>query len=216
LRREETMTRQRINIKQALREKNTRDEADRISRIREIRKLDTQGKFHAFSFDFETVRDLDNEDAVYDALAWHIDEMWNEACWCYAWGLFRGCIVLAVGAVEAGLKYRLREAGRLEDGEDATFGRCIERAQRCGLLPQQQNQVVQSVAKLNRVRNDIIHANRARRDPEGALSADGPEHEVVDLGYGLHTIHEFRFGARDALKDSRSVLAHLRRHKMHP
>jgi len=122
------MTRQRVNIKQVLNEKNARDEVDRISRIREIRKFDTQGKFHAFSFDFETIYDLDNEDPVYDALAWHVDDMWHEACWCYVWGMFRGCIVLAVGAVEAGLKYRLREAGQLEDEENATFGTCIDKA----------------------------------------------------------------------------------------
>ena len=210
------MTRQRVNIKQVLSDINARDEANKISRIREIRRLDTQGKFHAFSFDFETVCDLDNEDAVYNALAWHIDDMWNEACWCYVWGVFRGCIILAVGAVEAGLKYRLREARQLEDEENATFGKCIRRARRCGVLPaQQRNQVVQSAIKLNIIRNDIIHANRARRNPESALSANGPEHEVIDVGHGLHAIREFRLGARDALKDSRSVLVHLRQHKMH-
>jgi len=211
------MTRQRVNIKQVLIDKNARDEANRISRIREILKLDTQGKFHAFLFDFETVRDLDNEDSVYDALAWHVGDMWNDACWCYVWGVFRGCIILAVGAVEAGLKYRLREACQLEDEENATFGNCIGRAQRCGVLPaQQRNPVVQSALKLNMVRNDIIHANRARRDPDGALSSNGPEHEVIDIGHGFHVIHEFRLGARDALKDSRSVLVHLKRHKIHP
>jgi hypothetical protein len=211
-----TTIRQRTSIKQILIDKNARDEANRISRMREIRKLDTRGKFHAFSFDFETVRDLDNEDSVYDALAWHIDDMWNEACWCYVWGVFRGCITLAVGAVEASLKYRLREARQLEDEENATFGACINKARSCGVLPaQEQNPVVQAALKLNMVRNDIIHANRARRNPESALSLNGPEHEVINIGQDLHAIREFRLGARDALKDSRFVLVYLRRHKGH-
>jgi len=211
------MIRKRINIKQVLREKNARDETDRISRIREIRKFDTQGKFHAFSFDFETIHDLDKEDPVYDALAWHVDDMWHEACWCYVWGMFRGCIVLAVGAVEAGLKYRLREAGQLEDEKNATFGTCIGNAQRCGVLPaQQQNPVTRAACELNTLRNNIIHANKARRDPESALSSDGLEHETVEMGHGLYLIHEFRPGARDALKDSRAVLVYLKRHKVHP
>lgn len=211
------MTRKRVNIKQVLNEKNARDEVDRISRIREIRKFDTQGKFHAFSFDFETNYDLDNEDPVYDALAWHVDDMWHEACWCYVWGMFRGCIVLAVGAIEAGLKYRLREAGQLEDEENATFGICIDKAQRCGVLPtQQRNAVTRAACELNILRNNIIHANKARRDPESALSSEDPEHDRIEMGHGLYLIHEFRLGARDALKDSRAVLVYLKRHKVHP
>lgn len=211
------MTHQRVNIKQVLNEKNARDEVDRISRIREIRKFDTQGKFHAFSFDFETIYDLCNEDPAYDALAWHVDDMWHEACWCYVWGMFRGCIVLAVGAVEAGLKYRLREAGRLEDEENATFGTCIGKAQRCGVLPtQQRNAVTRAACELNVLRNNIIHANKARRNPESALSSEGSEHDRIEMGYGLCLIHEFRLGARDALKDSRAVLVYLKRHKVLP
>lgn len=211
------MTRQRINIKRALDDKNTRDEADRISRVREIRKLDRQGKFQAFSFDFETTHDLDKEDPVYDALAWHLDEMWHESCWCYVFGMFRGCIVLTVGAVEAGLKYRLREAGQLDDRENATFGTCICRARDCGLLPAQQgNPVLTSAFDLNTIRNSIIHANKARCEPEEALSSEGPEHEIIDAGQGLHLIHEFRPGARDALKHSRAILVYLRRHRVYP
>ena len=205
----------RVDVRRALRHTNVRHEAARISRIREIRKLDTQGGFRAFLFDFETVSDLDNEDAVYDALAWHIQDMWYEACWCYVWGLFRGCIILAVGAVEAGLKYRLREAHQLEDGKNVTFGACIGQAKLCGVLPKREsNPVVRSALGLNTMRNDIVHANMARRDPESALSYSGPEHEVISIGHGLHTIDDFRLGARDALKDSRSVLNHLRRHKI--
>lgn len=211
------MTRPRVNIKQVLDERNARDEQGRISRIREIRKLDNQGKFHAFSFDFETTKDLDNEDAVYDALAWHVDGMWHEACWCYVWGTFRACIVLAVGAVEAGLKYRLREAGQLEDEKNATFGTCIDKAKQCGVLPAQQtNPVLQSLWELNRLRNDIIHANKARRDPDGALSSDGPEHEITNLGHGMQSVVEFQPGARVALNDSRTLLVYLRRYKVRP
>lgn len=211
------MTRQRMNIKQVLDEKNARDEQNRISRIREIRKLDNQGKFRAFFFDFETINDLDDEDPVYDALAWHVGDMWNEACWCYVWGNFRASIVVAVGAVEAGLKYRLREAGQLKDNEDATFGTCIGKAKECGVLPAQQtNPVLWSSRELNSLRNNIIHANKARRDPEGALSSEGHEHEIVDMGQGLHVVHEFQPGARVALKDCRTVLVYLRRHKACP
>lgn len=209
------MTRQRVDIKKILDERNSRDEQNRISRIREVRKLDREGKFSAFSFNFETMKDLDNEDPVYDALAWHLDDMWHEACWCYVWGTFRASIVAAVGAVEAGLKYRLREAGQLEDEENATFGTCIGKAQLCGVLPAEQaDQVVRFSQELNALRNNIIHANKARRDPEGALSSEGPEHEIIDMGDGMQSIVEFQPGARMALKKSRTLLVYLRRHKV--
>jgi hypothetical protein len=209
------MSHRRINIRQTLQEKNTRDETDRILRIREIRKLGSQSKFQDFFFDFETIHDIDNEDPVYDALAWHVDAMWHEACWCYVWGMYRGCIVLAVGSVEAGLKYRLREAGQINDEERVTFGTCIRKGKDCGLLPlQQTNSVIISAMVLDTIRNDIIHANNARRNPGAALSSDSAEHEVIDMGHGLKLIHEFRLGAIDSLKNSRKVLLYLRHHKM--
>jgi hypothetical protein len=211
------MTIRRINIERVLRERYARHEHDMISRIREVRKLDPQGKFHAFSFDFETIRDLDNQDPVYDALAWQVNEMWYEASWCYVQGMFRGSIVLAVGAVESGLKYRLREAGVLEDSTNATFGTCVGRAKDCGLFPAQEDSLItRSALALNEIRNDIIHANKARRDPQNALSSEGPEHEKIDIGEGIKIINKFRFGAIDALKYSRIVLRYLRRHKMRP
>ena len=115
------------------------------------------------------------------------------------------------------MKYRLRDACQLEDEENATFGNCMGRAQRCGVLPPQQgNPVIQSALNLNTVRNDIIHANRARRDSEAALSSSNPEHGVIDIGHGFHVIHDFRLGARDALKDSRAVFIHIKRYKINP
>jgi hypothetical protein len=211
------MTRKRVNIKRVLREKNARDENSRISRIREIQILDTQGKLQAFSFNIETINDLDNEDPQYDALAWHLDDMWHEACWSYVWGMFRATIVMATGAVEAGLKYRLREVGQLEDEENATFGTCINKSQHCGVLPRlRTTRVIKASWDLNKLRNDIIHANEARRNPEGALSCEGHEHEIIEVGQGLSLVHEFKLGAKKALKDSRAVLVYLRRYKARP
>ena len=69
---------------------------------------------------------------------------------------------------------------------------------------------------MNRLRNDIIHANKERRDPDGALSSDGPEHEIINLGHGMQSVVEFQPGARVALNDSRTLLVYLRRYKVRP
>jgi len=205
------MNRTHINIQQILEEKNSRESKNRISRIREIRKLGRQGEFRAFFFDIESKNDLEKEDARYDALAWYVDDMWHEACWSYVWGTFRSCVMVAACAVEGALKYKLLDtSGKID--ERMTLGGCINAAKKYGVFPQHETDpVLVSARHLLTLRNDLTHANRERRYPEVAISSDGPEHETIDLGGGIQSITPYRIGAIAALKDARQVLAYLKR-----
>lgn len=118
------------------------------------------------------------KDMTLMALQDSISDLWNEATMCYIDGRFRACVVLVAALLETALKFEL-ERRCIDYPEQLTLGPCIGLCKKHGILPKTEDDpVTEAALKVNRFRNDVVHANIQRRRPASLLGQKGPEHEV--------------------------------------
>jgi hypothetical protein len=109
------------------------------------------------------------------ALEASIPATWEEAAWCYVYGRFSACIVLAAVLLEIALKYKLLNRGF---PVSPTLGRLIKKASDAKILP---SNLVSNANSVNARRNDIVHANIQTNRPESLLHHTGDEHEIEPI-----------------------------------
>lgn len=116
-----------------------------------------------------------SDEYIRSALETSIPATWEEAAWCYVYGRFSACIVLAAVLLEIALKYELLKGGF---PVSATLGRLIKKASDAKILP---SNLVSDANSVNARRNDIVHANIQTNRPESLLHHTGDEHEIEPI-----------------------------------
>jgi len=163
------------------------------------------------------------------ALEDSVSRLWNEATWCYVYGQFRACIVLMATLLEATLKLEFEKRGIEYDQKRATLGRCIGKAKDEGVFP---GEIAEVADRINDRRNDVVHANIERQEPESILHHTGPEHEVGpikdisrnikdgwitgdgetiewSLGKGWRRIYLYKRAAKETVENTERILKFL-------
>jgi len=203
---------------------------ERAERLKEIGGLGVGGLEPQYSPRFITLADTEEEMELM-ALQDSIFKLWNEATMCYVNGQFRACIVLFATLLEAALKYEL-ERRNINFPERFTLGQCIEKCGKHHILLSKENDPITAAAiKVNKYRNDVVHANIERYRPETLLGQKGPEHEVKPVrdpcryikdgaltgdgetivfgGEGLSVIYWYKAAAKNTLECTKEVLKYL-------
>ena len=204
---------------------------ERAERLQEIGGIGVGGLEPRYSPHFITRAETERQMSLL-ALQDSISRLWNEAAMCYVDGQFRACIVLLATLLEAALKYELQRRD-IEFSKWLTLGQCIKICRERGILPSDENSpVATALFKVNQYRNDVVHANIERNDPNSVLNATGPEHEVkqiqqeskyikngaIALVYGetisfgqegFNIIYRYKIAARVTLECTGSVLRFL-------
>jgi hypothetical protein len=171
-----------------------------------------------------------HDEYVRSALETSIPATWEEAAWCYVYGRFSACIVLAAVLLEIALKYELLKRGL---PTSLTLGRIIQRASDANILP---INLISKANSVNRRRNDIVHANIQKDRPESLLHHTGDEHEIepikdlsrnitkdgwltgdgetIVISFGAagptySRVHAFKLAARASLDDVKDILKFL-------
>jgi len=164
------------------------------------------------------------------ALETSIPRTWEEAAWCYVYGLYRACILLAATLLEIAIKYELY---RKEQSTSTTLGPLIQKCGKIGILAEPMISLAKSI---NLRRNDVIHANIQTHRAESLLYHTGEEHEtepIKDLSRNItregwltgdgetisisfaggsltySRVHAFKQAARASLFDVRTLLKSL-------
>jgi len=192
------------NLRKADRD-NIQARADRIKELQDI--LDT-------SQIWSLIPGLNKDEANYasiklDALEEYADDLWHQTKWCYINKLFLSCIATSACTLESALKHQLINKTGID--REIGLGTCITRCKNEGILPRNDDdEIVIAAHAVNQARNNIIHANYPRRDPEHVLFAEGDEHEKSDSGInGIQFMEYFKALAKNTLVNTNKVLKHL-------
>lgn len=164
------------------------------------------------------------------ALKSSIPRIWEEATWCYVYGNFSACIVMAAVLLEIALKYELFKIGF---SKSSTLGPIIKMAVKANILPED---LVSKANSIKERRNDIAHANVQTNRPKSLLHHTSNEHEIepvediskniakggwftgdgetIMISFGesqpqYSRVHEFKRAARSSLDDVEIILKFL-------
>lgn len=226
------------DFKQRLRETDNYHLEERAKRLEEIGGPGVGGLELRYSPSFiksgELVDEEDEKKMTVLALQDSIHERWCEATSCYVNGHFRSCVIILASLVETSLKLEL-EWKDIPYGE-ITLGGCIKLCMEKGILPNGENaSIIHSLKRINKSRNDVIHANIERRAPASLIHYTGNEHEsepvqdisknisgdgaitgngeTISIHFGKETkvnkVYPFKAAARKTLEETREVFKFL-------
>ena len=199
-------------VKRRLRDGDRMSLEHRTERYLEILKACGEERIMGFYPAIGSPEGDDKKSLRLQALEQYTQSMWWDAFWCYIYGSYPACVLLAASSLEGALKYKLHLVIKDEKtiSKYLTLDRCIKRSMAEGILPNDKNhRITKAVSRVQRMRDALVHANRERWRPEAALYGTPREHEVTGSPRDMQIIEEYKRGARTSLVHTGRVLGYL-------
>jgi len=199
-------------VERRLRDGDKKSLEHRTGRYLEILKACGEQRIMGFYPAIGSPEGSDKKSLRLQALEQYTQSMWYDAFGCYVHGSYPACVLLAASSLEGALKYKLHQV--IEDKKPIrkylTLDGCIKKSMAASILPNDRNHRITTAAcRVQRMRDDLIHANKERWRPEIALYGTPREHEVTGLPGDMQIIEEYKTGARISLVYTGRVFGYL-------